>query len=71
MSNNVKEDSVPEEYSPLIVSFIEVIRDIVRALTGQVTRTRTCPPAKPCRTKRGRCCGIARVRRGMVCPVRC
>ena len=70
-SNFVKVDGVPGDYNPLVVPFVEVIRDIVRALTGQVTRSRTCPPSKPCRTRGRRCCGLARVRRGMVCPVRC
>ena len=67
----VKIDGVPGDYSPLVVPLVEVIRDIVRTLTGQVTRSRTCPPSKPCRTRGGRCCGIAIVRRGMVCPVGC
>ena len=53
MSNNVKDDGVPAEPNSLVVPLVEVIRDIVRALTGQVTRSRTCPPSKPCRTRGG------------------
>ena len=71
-SNLVNVDGVPGGYDPLVVPLVEAFRDITRALTGQVSRTRTCPPSKPCRTRRGRCCGVIRGRsRRMVCPARC